>query len=1422
MVTKNKFHIICISHLILFLLSYHKIYSAAISCQPITGNWSSTSTWVGGQIPTINDTVYIVNGANITLDVNATIYKIIINSGGTLNIDTNTLSLRGNGEKEGDLIIYGTLNLQNGTINLTGDFVLYGNFNCGQGTINFNGNDSQRMLGKIPTFYHLKSSNTNNDLGKGVSLHQDTVIVKGNLIVDGVFNRNSEYYPNSTIVFDGIDSLLGIYSLYLNHVLITSNATVYGVGKTIYLYGNWYCYGTFVCNYSTIVVKYDSYSSSQPDNQKIFVANPQNNPFWNLNIDKSQGKVSPIEGPGNTLGHIYVLNNFSVINGTWDVDGARQLYVGKNFIINTTGNFIASFGRVILNGSNPSIKQILNTGNSTLYKLTIDNTGAGIILASNVVVTYELVLINGIVYTRNGQNFFELFLNNNSSSSLVSFSEQSYIAGKLKRSISNGTYYFPVGTSNSILPKYRLIEFNFSNTGNTNNILVYQDSVQNTNTYYANFYTYIQPDIGAPQGTIIFKYDLYNDFESSMLECIMSVIKGTPNNWNFVLTTTSPATGGNNGTIAVQLPSNYSPYYYILGEPIPLDPNVTICDGESATVTITQPTGYGSFYWYNNPQGGTPIATGSTLVTPMLYDTTIYYIAYFNPQCIGHIVPIVVNVNDIPTANFVINQPICHNDTALVVYSGTASNNASFNWNFGDLYIVSGSGPGPYLLTGIPNNSYTISLNVTENGCTSQLYTQQVVFPSPLSISFNIENATCGNNNGSATANVNGGIPPYSYYWSNGVTTNTNPNLSAGTYYVTVIDNNGCTKASNVIITNTDAPNINVSVLENVTCYGGNNGKAMFTASGEGLLTYYWSNGVSGQGYGNIFSYQDTLSAGTYFITVIDQNGCQSIASLTITQPAPITISYEVNNVTCYGLNNGSIILDVQGGTPPYQYHWQHGSSTPIQTQLYAGLYYVTVTDNHNCTSSQIIQLNQPDSISFNAIINDVTCAGLNNGEIFIQVSGGTPPYHYLWNTGDTTASLHNLSVGTYTLNVIDANNCSYAYSATINQPLPINVDYIIENVKCFGESTGNIFIEVSGGNSPYSFYWSNNQNTQNLTNVPAGNYYLTITDLNNCTHTSNFIIEQPNPLVVTASSNPTTCYGYNDGSVYVTMSGGIPPYQILWNTGDTSDFVNNIPAGVYFVTITDHNNCTKTSYAIISQPSKLSYNVDSLKNFVCFNSSSGFISLSVSGGNHPYTILWNTNDSTFTIQDLYPGIYSFTITDNNNCNLTDTIEIYSSTFNAEILYDESMNVAFVDITGGFKPFYYIWSNNSTDSIIKITNTGIYSVTITDSLGCSLTVEKFIDIDFIIPNFISPNNDGKNDRFEIKGIERYNNVTIKIFDRRGELIFQFNGTGTEYSNLNNQWDGKYKGKDLPQGTYLYVIDLHNDNEPINGTITIIR
>ena len=1480
-----------------------KISASNILSTVTTGNWSNSTSWVGGVVPGVNDSVIIVNGANITLNANSVIYKIAINTGGTLSISDKTLTLQGNTNLGGNCSSWGTLNLNTGTIQLTGNFINYGTFNCATGTVIFNGTDGQGIEGTtVSTFYNLRTMNTNAAVGKGLSAHSVNTIIKGNFIADGTFNRNSQGYPNSTVTFDGNTQLSGAYSFYLNHVVINAGATVNAGSKTIYLYGNWTSNGTFICGTGTISVKYDTYSSCQPNSQTIYQAFPDLNPFWNIDVSKTTGSASPITGVDNTLGNLYVSNNFTVSSGTWNANGVKRLYVKGNFTVNPIASYIASSGRLLMTGANAVTPQTLSC-NSSLYKVTIDNSGAGVKLATNVNITFELVLTNGILYTRNSTLNYEIFVSNNDPVSIpVGYSASSYIAGNLKRAIlAPNTYTYPVGVSNSILHKYRPLVLNLTAAGGASAITVNQDSVQNAGTYYSSWWTKILPDAGNPTGTVNFSYNLSSDFQAGMTECAISAIKGTQPpaaNWNFVLNTTIPAAGANNGHITTNLPATFSPYAFMLGEPVPVASASPICDGSQATINISSPTGYGTFNWYGAQTGGTAISTNNTTyTTPALFDTTIYYMTHNNSVCEGHRYPVTVIVNNIPTSTFTTQNPVCNGTPASVTYTGTASAAGTYTWNFGGATANPGTGQGPQLITGTAGQTYNVSLQVSQNGCTSSVANGTVTIPAALTIGLSNTNSTCGNSNGSATVVPAGGWGNYSYIWSNLQTTAVASNLTSGTYGVTVTDQNGCTKTGSTNVSDVGAPIVNSTVNNNISCNNGHDGDAQISATGTGILTYTWSNGVTGTGNGAIVSHIDTLTAGNYQITISDNNGCQSVANINLTQPSAIAAVFTTTDAICYGQNNGTINTVVTGGTVAgnYVYTWLHGSSQQNLINLSAGIYTVTVKDDNNCSIVQQVTINEPDSIIISISEINISCFGANDGILSATVNGGTQPYTYSWSNSDSDPIAESLTSGNYFLIVSDNNACNTIAYDTLIQPTPVDAVIASLPVTCNGYSDGMVGINVSGGTIPYTFLWDNGATVEDLNSVAAGSYWVTITDNNGCTAVASESVIEPNPLIASLSVISVNCYNGTDGSVTANVQGGVVPYSFLWSNGVTLSSNSNIIAGNYSLTITDFNGCKDTLNTVIDEPMAISV-TGNLTNVKCKNGSDGNILLQLSGGSIPYNYLWSNSAVLQNIYGLSAGNYLVTITDGNNCstsqlfNISEPDSLNIATINTEtfctnesvgsilttvtggtpsysyywsnsettsslinlsqgqyvltvtdanlcvliktIVLDgsppvnvnivSSVNAVYAEVIGGTIPYTYLWNTGNTDSLFTVTQSNLYQVTITDNAGCTATASSDLIIEFEIPTVFTPNNDVINDTWEIKGIEAYSNVTIEIFNRWGNVIFKFDGTGNEYKNKSIQWDGKYNGKDLPLGAYIYIVSLHNNEEAISGVVSIVR
>lgn len=367
-------------------------------------------------------------------------------------------------------------------------------------------------------------------------------------------------------------------------------------------------------------------------------------------------------------------------------------------------------------------------------------------------------------------------------------------------------------------------------------------------------------------------------------------------------------------------------------------------------------------------------------------------------------------------------------------------------------------------------------------------------------------NVSCnGSANGSINISVSGGSTPYHYAWTGGATTQNRTNLTPGSYTVTVTDNNGCTAAATASITQPNALLIHIDSITNLPCTGGSTGAVRISVSGgTGAYNFHWSNNATTQ---NISG----LNAGTYRVSVTDSAGCISKDSAIVSQSGSLTVSDSVRAVTCFGQSNGAVILSVSGGTPAYTYHWNNNAASAAINNLTAGTYTVTIADQAGCVITHPVQVTQPAQLSVVVTPVNVTCYGQANGSATAVVSGGTPVYTYHWlGSVSTTPAVSNLAAAAYTVIVTDHNSCVDSTHFNITQPDSLSLTLVSTHVTTHGGSDGSINLSVTGGSGTYTYLWSNNATTQDLTNIAAGNYCVTVTDQHTCTDVNCITVTQP------------------------------------------------------------------------------------------------------------------------------------------------------------------------------------------------------------------------------------------------------------------------------------------------------------------------
>lgn len=681
--------------------------------------------------------------------------------------------------------------------------------------------------------------------------------------------------------------------------------------------------------------------------------------------------------------------------------------------------------------------------------------------------------------------------------------------------------------------------------------------------------------------------------------------------------------------------------------------------------------------------------------------------------------------------------------------SGTSTNVSCSGGSNGTLSVTATGGTGPYTyswspggqtssgISGQPAGTYTATVTDSKGCIVSTTLT--VTQPTPLSAPLTSTNVSCfGGSNGSAAVNISGGTPLYVYNWSpSGGSSATASGLSQGNYTVTVTDNKGCIITQTVSITQPPLLTATTSVT-NETCDYSNNGSATVTVSGgTPAYTYSWQPG--GQTGTSITNQQ----AGTYTVLVTDFRGCPLTVFATITQPTPLALAFfNQTNVSCFGGSNGSISVNISGGTPGYTYSWTPGGTTTASVNnLPAGTYSVTATDSRGCTIQGAVTITQPAApLAVTAGSTSVSCNGGTNGSINANSSGGTGPYTYTWMPmGQASQNVNNLPAGTYTVIGTDALGCTATNTVSITQPAPIVLTSSGTDATC-GSANGSGTVSVAGGFAPYTYSWSPvSSNTTTVSGIPSGSYTVLVTDANNCTASQILNINDiggPSATIIGVTN--VTCYGGSNGTATVSVIGGSGTISYTWTPmGGNGSVATGLPAGTYVVFVSDTNGCQAlaTTSPGISQPPPIVVTVTTTATS-CTGGNNGSASVSASGGTPGFTYIWlPSNASGPTITGLTAGVYTVQATDINNCVQTQTFSItdpapltasISATSNVSC-FGGNNGTATVAASGG-TPFYsYQWApaggNGATATGLSA---GSYTVNVTDSKGCITTAVAVI------------------------------------------------------------------------------------------------
>ena len=588
-----------------------------------------------------------------------------------------------------------------------------------------------------------------------------------------------------------------------------------------------------------------------------------------------------------------------------------------------------------------------------------------------------------------------------------------------------------------------------------------------------------------------------------------------------------------------------------------------------------------------------------------------------------------------------------------------------------------------------------------------------------------VQNLNCaGVPTGSISISAGSGQSPYSYTWVPAVSTSSSAlSLSAGNYKVTVTDNSGCTVSGNYAVQSPASLLFANTVVTPVNCFGQNTGSIQTTATGgTGTLNFLWSNGSTTGTVNN-------LIAGSYSVTITDQNGCTSSQTLNVIQPAAaLSAQLNVSNTTC-GLTNGTISPVVTGGTSPYSYIWSTGATTSGINGQTSGGYTVTITDAKGCKQTKTTSI-LPSSapVISNPVIQNLICAGQNTGSISISLSGGISPYSYQWSNNVSTGTVAgSLASGNYSVAVTDQAGCSITAAYLVTSPTAITIALNNkEEVDCYGNTSGSIDITASGGTGSLSYSWSNGSVSAVLSNLGAATYTVTVTDQNTCKKTQTYVIAQPAMALSNQVNNTATTCGLTNGTARCIPVGGTVPYKYLWSSGANTIQINNLASGTYTVTVSGDNGCLVNQTTQIQPSTAVTIATSNYTDALCNGSLTGSAGIVASGGITPYSYLWNNAQTTSQLNSISAGIYAVTVTDQAGCTVTSSITVAQPSAllvtmpATQTVCSGVATTLTPQVVGGTAPYQFVWSTGATQNTLTVTPTSStpYSVTITDAQGC--------------------------------------------------------------------------------------------------------
>lgn len=571
-----------------------------------------------------------------------------------------------------------------------------------------------------------------------------------------------------------------------------------------------------------------------------------------------------------------------------------------------------------------------------------------------------------------------------------------------------------------------------------------------------------------------------------------------------------------------------------------------------------------------------------------------------------------------------------------------------------------------------------------------------------------VDSVSCfGLADGSLRVSTQGGRAPYSFSWSTGATTtdSTLTGLPAGAYSVIVSDGEGCNFGVNATIFEPNVLRVS-HTAQPVTCSGTSTGEIDLIVTGGTLpYTYSWADGAATED-------RTGLAANTYDVVVSDANNCTASYQVILQDPGALSVGIATTNVSCFGYADGSITTTPAGGLSPYTYQWTgpNGYSffgrNPVQ--LVAGDYILNFSDTYGCEVIDTITISQPSTVVLTTSVSDSVCFSASTGQAYVTVAGGTAPFQYLWDNGESIDTAYTLDAGVHVVEVTDANGCTYRDTSTVEALPAISLVLDQTSILCYGDSNGvATVLEVLYGGSPrqlssMNYSWRHDA-TETGTSVSGlggrQEAVVTAVDARGCEASSSIVIGEPTPVTSFAEVlSHVNCKDGADGSAAIEVTGGTPGYTYNWLSpisAPNASATNELTAGVHEVVGIDANGCSDTTSVTILEPDSLLADLDIL-DVNCFALNSGAVGIEARGGTSPYAYTWSDGNVGFYNDSLRTGSYEVTVTDANGCALVVTAEV--GTASTVMLEGEGFSVSCngdrdgaIELlaTGGNGPYQY-------------------------------------------------------------------------------------------------------------------------------------